>query len=228
MISAFFNFTIMKRMFKFKNFFWSILSLFITGIGIAFSTRPGLGTSPIASPSYALTFVLPLTFGMCTVLVNIFMILGQMAILRKDFNYFQFSQLISASLLGIFIDIGIWISNFFVMGNYFSLLSWQVFGCIILAIGISIELAANLFYLPGEGIVKAIMQKWQLNFSQAKIIFDCFMVATAILITWIFTGKIQGVREGTIIAAICVGLFIKILDKPLSPLKNYIGKKGIL
>ncbi len=215
-------------MLKFKNLFWSVLSLFITGLGIAFSTKPGLGTSPIASPSYALTFVLPLSLGGCTVLVNIFMILGQIGILKRNFKYFQFTQLISASLLGVFVDVGIWISSFFVMDNYFSLLSWQIFGCVVLAVGISIELAANLFYLPGEGMVKSIMQNWNLNFGQAKIIFDCIMVAVACLITAIFTGEVQGVREGTIIAAISVGLLIRFLDKPLAPLKKYIGKEGVI
>ncbi len=207
-----------------KKLFWSIISLFITGIGIAFSTRPGLGTSPIASPSYAMTFVLPLTLGTWTIITNAFMVFAQIIILKKEFDYFQLTQLITVSFLGLFIDIGMWVSGFFIFQNYFALLAEQIFGCFVLALGISIELAANLFYLPGEGMVNSIVQRWNLNFGKVKIAFDCTMVVTAILITLIFTGKIQGVREGTIIAAFGVGFMIKLLEKPLSHLKKYIRK----
>ena len=214
----------MKRKITFKSILWSLFALWIVALGVAFSTKVGLGTSPIASPSYAMTFIMPLTLGTCVVITNIFLILGQIFILKKDFDYFQLTQFISIVILGIFVDIGMLLADLFTFQNYFLLLLEQFLGCVLLAFGIRLEIAVNCIFLPGEGFVEAIVHKYKLKFGIVKIIFDLSMVVLAALITLIFSGEVQGVREGTLIAAIVVGLLIRYCDKPIEPILNYVSK----
>lgn len=67
--------------------------LALAGFGVALTTRAGLGTSPISSLPYVVTFLTPLTFGMTTFVVSVFFVLGQVALLRRDFPVAQFGQL---------------------------------------------------------------------------------------------------------------------------------------
>ncbi len=47
-----------------------ILGLFIMSLGIAFSTKAGLGTTPISCVPYVLSQGFPLSFGTFTFLMN--------------------------------------------------------------------------------------------------------------------------------------------------------------
>ena len=46
-----------------------------------------------------------------------------------------------------------------------------------------------------------------------KVGFDITLVMVACLLSLIFTGRLQGIREGTLAAAIMVGLIAKQLGK---------------
>lgn len=57
------------------------------------------------------------------------------------------------------------------------------------------------------------------EFGFLKIALDVVMVLIAIVLSLIFFGRIEGIREGTVITALLVGLFVKffrqLLQKPL-------------
>ena len=59
-----------------KRFILFFIGVFLAGLGVALSTRPGLGTSPISSLPYVVTFITPLTLGMTTVGINLFFMLS--------------------------------------------------------------------------------------------------------------------------------------------------------
>ena len=50
---------------KRKRFILFIIGLVLAGLGVALSTRPGLGTSPITSLPYVMTFIIPWTLAAC-------------------------------------------------------------------------------------------------------------------------------------------------------------------
>ena len=85
-------------------------------------------------------------------------------------------------------------------------------GSAILALGVYFEVCANLLYVPGEGLVRAIAFKKK-DFGRIKIIFDIILCILSIIISFIFLHKIQGLREGTILSAILVGSFVCLYQK---------------
>ena len=89
-----------------KRFILFFIGVFLAGLGVALSTRPGLGTSPISSLPYVVTFITPLTLGMTTVSLNMIFMLMQIAILRSRFQWTSLGQIPTLFAFGFFIDLG--------------------------------------------------------------------------------------------------------------------------
>lgn len=97
----------MKHRFsKRKRFILFFIGLVLAGFGVALSTRPGLGTSPISSLPYVMTFIFPWTLGMTTVSLNLIFMVLQVLILRRRFPWTRLGQLPTLFAFGFFIDLG--------------------------------------------------------------------------------------------------------------------------
>lgn len=184
-----------------------IISIFLCGLGIAASTQADLGTTPISSLPYVLTFMTPFSFGATTIFINICFFVFQILILRKNFHKIDYLQLLVTIFFGVFIDIGMRITVYFKSDIYICKLLLLIIGSAILALGISLEVYANLLYVPGEGLVKAISFRNK-NFGKTKVLFDFSLCALSIILSLIVLHKVEGLREGTIISAVLVGTFI--------------------
>ncbi len=178
------------------------------GIGIAMVTQAELGTTPIASIPYVLSLIFPLTIGQFTIFLTVLFVLVQVIILRKDFPKFQYLQLLIGLVLGYFIDLGMLIFSYYHPSFYIEKLILLVVGCVMIALGVILQLAANTILNPADGIIKVISMKYERNFGRLKIAFDSFQVIIAALISFWAFGDIQGIREGTIMSAFLVGFFI--------------------
>ena len=192
-----------------KRIILFLAGLFIAGIGVALSTRPGLGPSPITSLPYVMTFAIPLTLGTLTVIVNIVFIFVQMAILRRWFDWSLFLQLPTLLFFGLFIDTGMYLTGFFIPENYFLRIIEEIIGCAVLAYGIICLLAANISLMPGDGLIKTISQVYHRGYGAVKMCFDMGIVASAVIFSLCWFGNVTGVREGTLVAAFLVGFIIK-------------------
>ena len=95
-------------------------------------------------------------------------------------------------------------------------------GCLVLGLGVYLEVLADVVMLPGESFVRAIVQTWNTNFGTTKIVFDSSMAIIAGVLSFVFSGKLNGVREGTIIAALLVGFIARLLGKRLEFIKSYL------
>ena len=84
--------------------------------------------------------------------------------------------------------------------------------------GVSFEVTAGVAPLAGEGTVLALCQVLPVKFGTMKVTFDVSLVLTACLLSLIFLGQLQGVREGTVAAALCVGTIARQLNKPMGRL----------
>ena len=198
-----------------------LIGLSVAGLGVALSTRPGLGTSPITSLPYVTTFAFPWTLGMATVAVNIFFIFLQMIILKTYFQWKLFWQLPTLLLFGGFIDGGMFLTSFFIPENYLLRVVEEIIGCVVLASGIGLLLAADISFMPGDGLIKTVSQVYKVPFGTVKVCFDSSIVISAIVFSLIFFRNITGVREGTLLAAVLVGWFIRLQQPWIQKIKSY-------
>ena len=209
---------------KVKRFILFIIGLFVAGFGVALSTRPGLGTAPITSLPYVTTFRFPWTLGMATIAVNLLFLMGQFVVLKRRFGWQNIAQLPTLFVFGFFIDLGMWLTGFYIPELYILRVTEEIIGCFVLACGIGFLLAANISLMPGDGLVRIISQEYRIPFGIVKICFDTSIVISAIIFSLCCFHNITGVREGTVIAAFLVGYFIKIQQKKMRKIKLLLLK----
>lgn len=196
------------------------LGLTIMAFGVAFSIKAALGTSPISSVPYVTSAISGLTVGTTTIIMNFMFVVIQILILRRQYDWFQLLQFPAAILFGTMIDIAEQVIKFISPSNYFQQWIICAIGIFLVAFGVSLEVTANLVTTAGEGIVLAICKVAPVKFSNMKVAFDVTLVCISIALSFIFLGHLDGVREGTIAAAICVGLITKQTSKVTNKLNN--------
>ncbi|HVP96475.1 YczE/YyaS/YitT family protein [Methanoregula sp.] len=185
-----------------------LCGLFLMGLGISLVTRSTLGTSPISSVPYVLSLAFPVTFGEFTFAITLLFFIAEVAIIGKTFPRLQYFQIIVALCLGTFVDLGMFLSAGVHPGVYPEQIAVVLLGSAVLALGIFLQISANVILNPGEGLVRAIAEKTHRRFGIVKVMFDTTLVTSAALISFAAFGTVEGLREGTIISAILVGYTI--------------------
>ena len=197
-----------------------VIGLAIMSLGIAFSIKAALGTSPISSVPYVASSISGLSVGATTIIINLVFILIQILLLRKKYDLFQLFQIPALVLFGFMIDFSGYLIKDITYTNYLQQWLLCIFGIILLGLGVSIEVMAKLVTTPGEGVVLAICKIFSVKFGNTKMAFDTLLVIIAVVTVLSFLGHLEGVREGTIAGAVFVGLLTKQFSKPLKALEE--------
>ena len=207
---------------KLKRYLLFLVGLFVNALGVSLVTKANLGTSPISSIPYVLSLNFPFTLGNFTIFFSIFLIVLQILILRKNFKLENILQIPVSIAFGYFIDLSMFLFFWVDPQNYLLKIVALLIGCAVLGFGVYLEVVADVVMLPGESFVRAIVQTWNTNFGTTKIIFDTSMAVIAAVLSFVFAGKLNGVREGTIIAALLVGFIARLLGKKLELIKPFL------
>ncbi len=199
-----------------------ILGLFILALGVAFSINSQLGVSPVNSLPYVISLITGQDMGKVVICVFSFYILLQLLILRKEFKWINLTQLIFSTIFGYFVDFAKYLLGDFTLPTYGGQLVMMAIGIILIALGISLYMNAGLINMPMEGFTEAVSKKVfkKLTFQDVKVIIDCLVVGIGIILSWLFLGRIEGIREGTVLSALLVGLIMKKFQKVIEPLMN--------
>jgi uncharacterized membrane protein YczE len=199
-----------------KRYIFLLVGLFVNGLGVSFITKAGLGTSPITSIPYTLSLGFTPTVGMFTLVFNIFLVILQVILLRRNFQLQNLLQLPIIALFSFFIDLTMSLLGFMQPETYAMKVVSLIVGCLILGFGVFMEMVANVAMLPGEATVRAVSDVFSTDFGKTKIAFDSSMTVIAAILSFIMFRHLDGVREGTIVAAILVGFIARLF-------KKYIG-----
>lgn len=199
-----------------KRYIFLLAGLFVNGLGVSFITKAGLGTSPITSIPYTLSLGFTPTVGMFTLVFNIFLVILQVILLRRNFQLQNLLQLPIIASFSFFIDLTMSLLGFMQPETYAMKVVSLIVGCLILGFGVFMEMVANVAMLPGEATVRAVSDVFSTDFGKTKIAFDSSMTVIAAILSFIMFRHLDGVREGTIVAAILVGFIARLF-------KKYIG-----
>lgn len=194
----------------FRRYLLFCVSLFVNALGIAFITKAALGTSPITSVTYVLSMFTPFTIGQWTIMLNLLFVVIEPFLmscqdLKSDLRMYLL-QIPISFCFGMFIDLCMHYILFWLNPlSYLNMIVALLIGCVILAVGIALEVKANAAMMAGEYFVKVITRRFRGEFGYIKLGFDIVLVALACLLSLIFMSGIYGVREGTVVAALIVG-----------------------
>ncbi len=189
------------------------LGMFTAASGIACVAQAQLGTTPISSTPYVLAAITGLTFGETTFWVNVFFVFMQWVLLQKLFHWTTLWQIPSVWIFGLFIDLGMGL--FAPAAAEAAALGWwaqaamSMTGNVILALGIVMQVESKTLVQPGEGVVLAASVRFKKPFGNMKIVNDVLLVMVALILGFTFLGDPVGVREGTLVSAVMVGLCVK-------------------
>lgn len=212
-----------------KRYLLFIFSLFFAALGVAITKHGELGVSPISSVANVLSYKFSsLSLGTWLIIWNCILILGQIVLLRRNFQLIQFLQIPLSFLFGYFTDFGMWCVSFIPVNSYPVQLLMIVIGVIVLGFGIALAVIANVIMNSGEAFVKALSDKINRSFGNTKIGFDISCVLFSIILSlFFFNCSIVGTREGTIISAICTGIVVKFFQRHLNgPIENILTKQS--
>ena len=212
---------------KRKRYLIFLVGLFVNSLGVSLITKANLGTSPISSIPYVLSLNFPFTLGNFTIFFSIFLIVLQLIILRKNFKLEHILQIPVSIIFGYFIDLTMILFSWVNPEAYIMKIVYLLIGCLILGVGVYMEVLADVVMLPGESFVRAIVLTWKTNFGTTKICFDVSMSVIAAVLSFIFAGSLAGVREGTVIAALLVGFIARLIGKKLAFLKDMIFPESV-
>lgn len=188
-----------------------LIGLFIASMGVAFSTKAGLGTSPVSSIPYSVSLVSSLlTFGGWLNVLSVIQIAVQVIILRSKCKPVEIIiQTVLAFVYGYLTNFSCYLIEGINVESYPARFAMMILSCVILAFGLWVQLQGNVAMLPGEAMNRAIAQVTNRKYTNVKIFFDIAYIIAAAAICYIFLGRLEGVREGSIIAAVLVGMIIK-------------------
>ncbi len=182
-----------------------IIGLYFLTLGVVLIIRSSLGTSPISSFSYVLSLNTPLTLGMATFILNMLLIAGQFWFLRgigTRRDYMEIMMQIPFSLLfSAFLDINMYLFRDMTPESYAGALAFLAAGCLIQAFGV--------------GFVKYAARRFGKDFGRVKVMVDVGLVLLAVVTSLAMTHSIIGVREGTLVAALGVGLLVSFINTRL-------------
>lgn len=200
------------------------LGFFLIAIGISISAKSSLGVSPVNSVPYTVSLLTGIEQGLCTTAFFLILILVQFLISPKDFSPFSFLQIICSFVFGWFVTLANICTAFIpTPENYIIKMIYIIISLFFVAVGVFLYVNSDFLPLPSEGVMLTFSKRTKLPFHICKIGFDCSVVVIAALVSLISRGELLGVREGTIIAAIFVGIIIKPIAKRfLSKLKSFL------
>ncbi|WP_459934285.1 DUF6198 family protein [Fundidesulfovibrio butyratiphilus] len=206
-----------------KRVLVTIVGISVLAFGVAFSVKANLGVSPISCIPYIYSLKFALTIGELTILMNALFVLAQFLILRKRFTWLHLSQLAAVTVFGYCIDLALYVIGGLNVSAYAWQMSLCLLSCVFIAFGVFLLVKANLTYLPGDGFAVVLSDTFQTGFGKVKVTLDSSMVVVGLISTVLFFHRLEGIREGTVLAALLVGSLVKFYNSKIVWIDSWLG-----
>ena len=204
----------------FIRYVWFFVGVTINAIGVALITKAELGTSPISSVALVLSLKFAPSLGQFSFATNMLFMIVQRILLKKAFRPLQWLQIGVNLLFSTVLDITMHCLSWLNPAHLVTQSTVLMLGCAVLGVGISIEVAPDVLIVPGEGIVKAIALVSKRPFEKIKIIFDVSSVCLAMVLSYLFFSRLNGLGVGTIFSAFSIGKFVGLFNKRLGLIRK--------
>lgn len=174
----------------------------------------------MSSIPYVLNIITGLSVGITTIIVNTGIVVLQIVLLRRRFHPFQLFQVAVCTVFGPHRLCAV-LRGRGRADRILAAMAVRLLGIVLVATGVSFEVTANVITLAGEGLTLAMCTLLpRVKFGYMKVMCDCAMVIVAVALAFIFLHELAAVREGTLAAAIFVGLISKQFNKVITPARQ--------
>ena len=181
----------------------------VMALGIDVVVKADLGNSPISATPNVLALGFPaVSFGTFMLGWQCFLVLVQVALLRREFRLVDLWQIPISVFFGLCIDWFMGLLGASAPTTYLASWLWLAAGMAVLALGIVMTVVSGTVMNCGEAVVQAVVRKTGARFGTVKVGFDLACAALAVLCALVFVGHLAGVREGTVACAALTGVVV--------------------
>ena len=181
----------------------------LMALGVSLTTRANLGTTAISAIPYVASLGFAPSIGFFTGALNVLLVIMQIVIMRGRFPRLQYLQIPVSCLFGLLIDFWMHMLPDAAPQSYLSSMLLLAAGIVALAVGVFVEVSADVVMMAGEGAVKTFSLVLKKDFGILKTGFDVTMVLLGVALSLILFRELRGIGEGTILSAVLVGFILK-------------------
>lgn len=180
-----------------------LLAVILNSLGVVLLLYSGSGISAISSVPFSLNLIMPtLSLGTWTYIFQALVLV--LFICRKKMVLSYLLSFVVGFFFGLFTDIHTaWVYalpvDFLLRVVYFAL------GYVIIAIGIAASNRCQMPLIPTDLFPRELSSITSLPYARVKISFDVTCLVVTIVLTLSFTGRVQGLGVGTVLAALTTG-----------------------
>lgn len=201
-----------------------VMAMLIITLSVAMCTAADFGVSMIVAPAYILHLKFSfLTFGQAEYIVQ-GLLFVLFCIIMKSFRFTYFGSFITALIYGAVLDLWCMIipalnPSVTPAGSMPMAVRVALFAASMVLTSFSVSLFFRTYLHPEvyDMFVSAIADRYNLNTSKFKYIFDFTCLAVSIVMTLVFFRRIEGIGIGTVVICVVngflIGMFGKIMDK---------------
>lgn len=199
-----------------KKLFGLLIGTCFISFGIAISSKAAIGMSPISSFPYVMSLLLPVcSLGTWVFLWNVLFALLQIPVMGRQYKLYLLLQIPLAILLGYVTDFTKYLISPLSVSVYPARLLFQIFGVACSGFGVFLTVRSNLLMNGPEAFLHSIADRFGLSFGFLKSVFDISNMLLAVVVSFLAFHRIEGVREGTVIAALFTGAFVNLFHRLL-------------
>lgn len=156
-----------------------------------------------------LSLITPPSIGVYTFFFSLLFLVGE-AVLRRSFSLEQALQIPFTLLFSACID------GFMRPPSSTAPIPFRCSTC-CWDWGVMLEVCGGVTMLPGEALVRAVSQRSGIPFHRVKVVFDSALTLAAACVALLAFGRLNGVKEGTVAAALLVGQLVDLYQKRFGP-----------
>ena len=187
--------------------------------------KADIGSSAVPYFSYVCTCIWPqLSLGTYTFIVNALFFAGQFIVEPGSFTLSKLLQLIPTALMGAAADINMLVFQQLSPQSYWQQLLILLLGCMMFGMSIALMVCADIVLMPMDTLITLLAKHTRFSWGNVKTVVDLSLLLITLALSFLFLHYPVGIREGTVIACICVGQFYRFMGRPASLL--VWGRKG--
>ena len=146
--------------------------------------------------------------GTVTILMHLSFVAVQAALLKRQFRPAHLLQIPIVFIFGILTDFSMWLMAPLEPDGYLWSVILCLFSCVVIGFGVFLQVKADSVLLAGEGMSLAFVKLFKWEFGAVKTGMDCTLVCIGLACSFFLLHGLSGIREGTVVAAILVGVFV--------------------
>lgn len=200
-----------------RKFVVLVLSLLLAAFGIGLQIKAAIGLAPFDALNQTLAYLFEIKVGDVVTYLQIFFVVFQVLILRKETKWTILLQVFVGALLGQFVNFFVYnVFGNLVVDSYLLNAMLLAFAAVWTPFFIGSVMVLDLVTMPIESFSMVVSERTKFSFGQIRQFADILFLVASIVITLAYSFTFT-IREGTIVSALTFGpllsVYMPIIEK---------------